>query len=712
MRVRSHFRPCLFLFFVFRFQLGECRQRVDSRRTSAFLSPPHVRTSKRMSATTAVDQETAKTEVGGKWSSSAFLDAVSLATRIQQESISGTFQAKLRKAVDVCRNTLRVYRPGCVYCSFNGGKDAVVVLHLLRAALGSLRDPEVERLLSRGEGPDSIPSSLLPLKPKLVFFHNGPEEFEEIEQFVKDTKDQFDLELKLWDGGYVEGLRHIVGETPSALAFILGTRDGDPNSANQGTFEPSSDWMPPFMRVNPILEWTYGDVWTFIRSYDLPYCDLYDKGYTSVGKKSSTLPNPALLRINSGSADQLSYLPAYCLNQTDWGKERAGRDGASANRRPLSLQSMQDGEDEKEQSVGLSPYLPQQSPSPPGDSGQGQGKTAAQAFAFASTNANAEKGVSINVPSPAESPKRDFSAVSSITPLRHSSAASSALSGPPDESGVNRRLLKAKTAGLVVIGDEILKGLTADLNGPLAVRKLRAVGVKMQRICVVGDEEQAITDEVRRQLNKYDVVITSGGVGATHDDVTIRAVASALGEELQPNAQMLSRIAEAFKLNETAITPAHRKMAMLPPSTTLRDVIDTSGKKSPWPVLQIDRVFVLPGVPKFFAAKMDVICGSWLGKPRPKATRKVTVALQEEKLVSLLNEIVSRFPSVSFGSYPIFREEKSRPRTVIILETEQAAIALLRDALQELLERLPEQCVVSVEESDSLETAAALSDRV
>ena len=113
-------------------------------------------------------------------------------------------------------------------------------------------------------------------------------------------------------------------QPPGPLAFVLGTRKNDPNCGAQEFFSPSSSWMPPFMRVNPILTWSYGQVWRFLRHFDLNYCSLYDQGYTSLGKQTDTFPNPSL-RESSSAADgsSASYLPAYML--TDWTLERAGR---------------------------------------------------------------------------------------------------------------------------------------------------------------------------------------------------------------------------------------------------------------------------------------------------------------------------------------------------------------------------------------------------
>jgi len=102
-------------------------------------------------------------------------------------------------------------------------------------------------------------------------------------------------------------------------AVLLGTRRGDPNAGGQAEFCPSSPGWPPFLRVNPILDWGYGDVWAFLDGIGAPYCPLYDLGYTSLGSVGSTSPNAALLRPDG------SYAPARAL--VDGRQERAGRGG-------------------------------------------------------------------------------------------------------------------------------------------------------------------------------------------------------------------------------------------------------------------------------------------------------------------------------------------------------------------------------------------------
>jgi 3'-phosphoadenosine 5'-phosphosulfate sulfotransferase (PAPS reductase)/FAD synthetase len=235
---------------------------------------------------------------------------------------SGHRGALHRAALGVLGDALRLFGPDHVFGSFNGGKDACVIMHLLRAAVAAY---SVER------------GSLF--RPKFIYFRH-PKEFPAVEAFVEATALDFDLELAVLDCGFVEGLTGMVADAKgSALGFVMGTRQGDPNCGAQQAFAPSSDWMPPFMRVNPILDWTYGEVWAFLKGHDLPYCSLYDEGYTSLGHVDDTVKNPALLIASShpgggggsdGNGDgagaqceEARSLPAHAL--ADFALERAGR---------------------------------------------------------------------------------------------------------------------------------------------------------------------------------------------------------------------------------------------------------------------------------------------------------------------------------------------------------------------------------------------------
>jgi len=228
----------------------------------------------------------------------------------------------IQEALNVLDHAYRLYGPESVICSFNGGKDAVVILQLMLAAHAHYyRNQE---------------QNLVPIRPRALYFEHA-DEFPEILQYLQDTVCECDLDFVAFARGikFNEGLEVLVrnnrpaGSSPSGpvfpMAFVLGTRAGDPNAGDQEFFSPSSHSMPPFMRVNPVLEWNYGQVWYFLRLFNLKYCKLYDQGYTSLGNTKDTFPCPALAVPGSSSNEGglPKFRPAYMLQ--DYSQERAGR---------------------------------------------------------------------------------------------------------------------------------------------------------------------------------------------------------------------------------------------------------------------------------------------------------------------------------------------------------------------------------------------------
>lgn len=129
----------------------------------------------------------------------------------------------------------------------------------------------------------------------------------------------YGLELVKKERPLKVALSSLLKERTNLKASLMGMRRGDPGSENLEPFTPTDPSWPHVIRVNPILSWTYDQVWKFILKYNVPYCPLYDKGYTSLGTKSTTTPNPRLRDPN----DPSSYFPAYTL--TDESAERQGR---------------------------------------------------------------------------------------------------------------------------------------------------------------------------------------------------------------------------------------------------------------------------------------------------------------------------------------------------------------------------------------------------
>jgi len=514
-------------------------------------------------------------------------DALQLYKRLKQDSEADTpFGRALKRGLGVCRDALRLYGPNGVVASFNGGKDAVVILHLMRAALANHNEA------TGGSG-----------RLSAIFFEMK-DEFPEVEAFVQDSIARHALVCHSYQLGFVEGLTKCI-DANGAQAFVLGTREDDPNAVGQSDFCPSSDWMPPFMRVNPILSWSYADVWAFLRTYDLPYCHLYDDGYTSLGKTTNTGRNPALLRPDG------SYGAAWEL--ADGSLERAGRVASG-----------------------------------------GSGAPTATAGGAADADADADAA-----------------------------------------------RLPAERAALLIVGDEILGGKQADTNTLVAARRLRAIGCALRRVAVVGDEIDEIVRELRRLSSTHDVVFTSGGVGPTHDDVTLKAVAAALGSTMRHSDEMAAIIKAKFASSGKEL-PAEvaAKMSILPGVAKLRTV---PGEPEAWPILQCGTIFVLPGVPPTFATKLTAICTHFLRGREPALARRVLLCAAEETIVGELNEVVAAHGAVSFGSYPL--RDRASVQTIITLEADAGGEDVLKTALDALLHALPDGAVADVEGAISSETS-------
>ncbi|XP_061345765.1 uncharacterized protein LOC133291511 [Gastrolobium bilobum] len=215
-------------------------------------------------------------------------------------------QTKYKNATNVIQRALALYSIEEVAFSFNGGKDSTVLLHLLRAGY----------FLHQG-GHNSANGDLKDFPIRTIYFES-PCAFPEINSFTYDTAATYGLQIDTIRLDFKSGLEALLKDKP-IRAIFLGVRIGDPTAVGQEQFSPSSPGWPPFMRVNPILDWSYRDVWAFLLTCKVNYCSLYDQGYTSIGSIYDTVPNSLLSISNSSN----KFKPAYLL--ADGRLERAGR---------------------------------------------------------------------------------------------------------------------------------------------------------------------------------------------------------------------------------------------------------------------------------------------------------------------------------------------------------------------------------------------------
>jgi molybdenum cofactor synthesis domain-containing protein len=201
------------------------------------------------------------------------------------------------------------------------------------------------------------------------------------------------------------------------------------------------------------------------------------------------------------------------------------------------------------------------------------------------------------------------------------------------------------TAGILVIGEEILSGKVEEENARYLVRELRGLGVAVRRIDVIPDEIDEIAEAVCGMSGRYDHVFTSGGVGPTHDDVTMAAIAKAFGLRPARNLELEAKIRSAMGAN---LHERDLRMADIPDGARL--LYGPDGDRSHWPVVTVRNVYILPGVPEIFRYKFAMV--RELFRTGPILSRAVFSRESEAVIAATLDAVVAEFPGVAVGSYP------------------------------------------------------------
>lgn len=202
----------------------------------------------------------------------------------------------------------------------------------------------------------------------------------------------------------------------------------------------------------------------------------------------------------------------------------------------------------------------------------------------------------------------------------------------------------SKTAGIVVIGNEILSGKTRDENALFLLRELRDLGVDVRKVSVIPDEHHIIADEVRLFSNSYDYVFTTGGVGPTHDDLTMDGIAAAFGRSIRRHPELESTLRHYYSANSI---DANLRMADIPEGARL-----LGGKGMWFPVIAVENVYIFPGVPEILRRKFDRI--KEMFREAPFHLREVYLRADEGQIAAILHQVLASFPDLLLGSYPYF----------------------------------------------------------
>ena len=236
---------------------------------------------------------------------------------------------------------------------------------------------------------------------------------------------------------------------------------------------------------------------------------------------------------------------------------------------------------------------------------------------------------------------------------------------------------KIVTAGMLVIGDEILSGRTKDKNIGYVAEFLTSLGVDLREVRVVPDMEREIVDALNALRHRYDYVFTTGGIGPTHDDITADCVAKAFGVPIDYDPRAVALLKARFpdgQLNE-----ARMRMTRIPQGADL--VINAI---SAAPGFHIGNVFVMAGVPSIMQAMMDVI-GPQLKTGVRMLSETVRADAREGDVGTPLGEIAKAHPDVSIGSYPYFDEQRGPNTNIVVRSRDPNKLAAAKAAVEQML---------------------------
>ena len=214
------------------------------------------------------------------------------------------------------------------------------------------------------------------------------------------------------------------------------------------------------------------------------------------------------------------------------------------------------------------------------------------------------------------------------------------------------------TAALIIIGDEILSGRTQDKNISQIALWLNVQGIRLKEVRVVSDDMDAIGEAVNLLRVKYDYLFTTGGIGPTHDDITVDAIAAALGldVEVHPDAR---EVLERYYATRGGLTDMRLRMARVPAGAEL-----IPNRYSGAPGIKCGNIFIMAGVPNITAGMLDALTGTLEGGA-PLLSGQVGCWVAESEIAEFLRNTERAHENCQIGSYPFFREGRTGANFVV-----------------------------------------------
>ncbi len=241
----------------------------------------------------------------------------------------------------------------------------------------------------------------------------------------------------------------------------------------------------------------------------------------------------------------------------------------------------------------------------------------------------------------------------------------------------------SKSAGIVIIGNEVLSGKTQDTNSFFLCTELRQLGVEVQKISTIPDVIELIGREVAEFSKRFDFVFTTGGVGPTHDDVTIDGIAHGFGLKVVRHPDIERRMRQRLGSD---VNEARLRMANVPEGAEL---LATEALFAP--IVKIHNVFIFPGIPRILQERFHAIKENF--REAPYFLKNVYVKSGEGVIAKMLNDVLAKFPDLLLGSYPAL----DIPEYKVKVTFESKDPEYLQRALQSFLASLPDGAVHRVE---------------
>lgn len=241
----------------------------------------------------------------------------------------------------------------------------------------------------------------------------------------------------------------------------------------------------------------------------------------------------------------------------------------------------------------------------------------------------------------------------------------------------------AKKAGILIIGNEILSGKILDSNSHYLCKELRSLGVDVKEVLVIPDDVAIIAKKAYEFSNCFDVVFTSGGVGPTHDDVTIEGIAKGFGVKVVQSQELVQTLKNWYKDD---VNKFRLKMAAIPEGAQL-----LTSELILFPLILFRNIYIFPGIPEILQKKFEVVKESF--REAPYYITTVFVSIGEGVLAGHLNELINYYPELIVGSYPVL----NNPSYKVKITLESKDPAYLSKAQDKFLKTLlPKGSIVEV----------------